>query len=326
MAHPRIDVKVAGVRQLTPRICEYELRAVAGVLPPVAPGAHVELHTGDARSGPIVRHYSLIGGSLEHDDPRDTCRVAVQREDHVAGSAYIHQHFEPGTRLQVSAPINLFPLDRRDANSLLIAGGIGITPIFSMARSLQRRRREFSVVYTGRAPAAMAYHDELLRLGGARVRCHHSGAPGAGRLDLPALFDAQPPGTTAYVCGPASLVVAAQAAAAAAGWPADRVRSERFGAGRSADDMAFDVELRRSGRVVRVGRHTSILDALTAARIDVLSDCRRGECGLCPQTVLDADGPIDHRDRYLSDADKAAGHTLCICVSRIRGQRLVLDL
>ncbi len=326
MASKHIDVVVAGVRQLTPRIREFQLRATGGgVIPPYAAGAHIEVHTGNADMGLIVRHYSLIGGTVERDDPRNTYRIAVQREDRAAGSAYIHRHFEVGTRLRVSAPSNDFPLDRRDVHSLLIAGGIGITPIFSMARSLVHRHRSFSVVYAGREPGVMAYHDELLRLVGPRVRFHHSGTHGAQQLDLRALLGAQPSGTTAYVCGPGPMVAATQAAGAAIGWPADRVRSERFGTGKNSDDVAFDVELRRSGRMVRVSKDVSILDALTAAKTDVLWDCRRGECGLCPLIIIETDGPIDHRDRYLSDDEKTAGDTLCICVSRIRGKRLVLD-
>jgi ferredoxin-NADP reductase len=325
VANKHIDVVVAGIRQLTPRIREFQFRAVSGMVPSYAPGAHIELHTGNAETGLIIRHYSLIGGDVERDDPRNMYRIAVQREDRAAGSAFIHANFEVGTRLLVSAPINNFPLDRRDEHSLLIAGGIGITPIFSMARSLKHRNRKFTVVYSGREPASMAYHDELQQLVGSRARFHYSGPQGAEQLDLRGLLAAQPAGTTAYVCGPGPMVAAAQSAGAAIGWPTDRVRSELFGTGKTGDEVAFDVELRRSGRVIHVGKDVSILDALTAAKVDVLWDCRRGECGLCPQTVIESDGPIEHRDRYLSDDEKAAGDTLCVCVSRIRGKRLVLD-
>jgi len=326
MAARHLAVTVAGLRQLTPRIREYRLESIDGkALPAYAPGAHIEVHTGDAAAGPIVRHYSLLGGDAAHDDPRHSYRVAVQREDRAAGSAYIHQHFDLGTRLRVSAPINNFPLDRCDTHSLLIAGGIGITPIFSMARSLARRRRDFTLAYAGRSAEAMAYRAELESLCGPRLRLHVSGARDEGQLDLVELLAAQPDGSTAYVCGPAPMVAATQDAARQLGWAPERVRSELFGVGARGDEVAFEVELRRSGRVFRVGKGTSILDALTAARADVLWDCRRGECGLCPQRVIEVDGVIDHRDRYLSDEERAAGDTLCICVSRIRGQRLVLD-
>ncbi|MDM0110277.1 PDR/VanB family oxidoreductase [Variovorax sp. J22R24] len=328
MARKHIDVVVSAVRRLTPRVREYHLTAIDNSpVPAYGPGAHIEVHTGSQQTGLIVRHYSLIGGTEDADDARNTYRIAVQREDdRGGGSAYIHSAFEVGTRLQVSAPVNNFPLDRRDAHSLLIAGGIGITPIYSMARSLARRQRDFTVVYAGRAPEFMAYREELGRLAGSRARFHFSGGQDAGKLDLGALLKHQPPGTTAYVCGPGTMVAATHEASRSAGWAPEQVRSESFGAGPQGDEVPFDVELRQSGRVIRVGKDVSILDALTAAKVDVLWDCRRGECGLCPQTVLATDGPIQHRDRYLSDEERESGETMCICVSRIRGERLVLDV
>ena len=326
MAHKHIDVVVSGIRQVTPRVREFLFTAVDNnPVPSYGPGAHIELHTGNVDTGLIVRHYSLLGGTVDSDDTRNTYRIAVQREDRAGGSAYIHANFEVGTRLQVSAPINNFPLDRRDRHSLLIAGGIGITPIFSMTRSLARRNRDFTLVYAGREPELMAFHDELARLAGSNARFHYSGKQDSGKLDLEKLLRSQPAGTTAYVCGPGPMVAATHAASFAAGWPPEHVRSELFGAGPTGKEVPFDVELRRSGRVIHVGKDVSILDALTAAKVDVLWDCRRGECGLCPQDVISADGPIDHRDRYLSEEERESGRTLCICVSRIRGKRLVLD-
>jgi len=321
-----LDVIVAGIRQLTPRIREYLLRSPDGApLPPYEPGAHIELHTVSPASGPIVRHYSLIGGTGSWDDTPDIYRIAVQREDRQRGSAHIHDTFQVGTALQVSWPKNHFMLDRRDSKSLLIAGGIGITPILSMLRSLVRRGRHFEMAYAGRQAGDMAYRQDVLRLAGPHARIHVSGDDNRNVLDIQALLAAQPEGTNAYVCGPAPMVKAAQAAAAALGWDASRIRSELFSSGPGANDVAFDVELRASGRRVRVGRDTSILDALTAAGVHVLSDCRRGECGLCPLPVIETDGEIEHRDRYLDEEERASGKTLCICVSRTTGSRLVLD-
>jgi vanillate O-demethylase ferredoxin subunit len=325
MARGNFDVTVAAVRQLTPRVREYLLRSVDGTpMPEYAAGAHVALHTASPERGAIVRHYSLVGGTGPEDDPRHTLRIAVQREDHGRGSAHIHATFEVGTRLRVGPPVNNFPLDRRDQHVLLLAGGIGITPIFSMARSLARRGRSFQVVYTGRNPDAMAYRDELARLAGSRALVHFSDTD--GRLDLQSVLSNQPSGCRAYVCGPTGLIEATHEAARRLEWAEGKVRSETFGAGRRPDATSFEVRLQRSGRTVHVGADTSILDALIAGGVQVLWDCGRGECGLCPLTVVSSDGALEHNDRYLSDEEKADDTTMCICVSRTRGRALVLDL
>lgn len=325
MAQGNFDVVVAGLRDLTPRVREFLLRSADGKpLPDYAAGAHVALHTVSTERGLIVRHYSLVGGNGLTDDARNTYRIAVQREDHARGSAHIHATFQLGTALRIGPPINNFPLDRRDQQVLLIAGGIGITPIYSMARSLVRRHRPFQVFYAGRHAQFMAYHDDLQQLAGQSARFHYSDSQ--GHPDLVALLHDQPEGTTAYVCGPSRMIEATRAAAAQLGWHPDRVRSEMFGAGFSGLATPFEVRLQRSGRSVQVGADVSILDALLNDGVPVLWDCRRGECGLCPLPVVSADSGIEHHDRYLSNEEKSAGETLCICVSRIRGKQLVLDL
>jgi vanillate O-demethylase ferredoxin subunit len=324
MARPNFDVQVTGVRQLTDRVLEYLLTRVDGTaLPSFSAGSHVSLHTVSKERGLIVRHYSLVGGCTLDDDARNSYRIAVQREDHARGSAHIHKTLEVGSRLQIGPPTNNFPLDRRDRNVLLIAGGIGITPIFSMARSLERRRCDYRVFYAGRQAAGMAYHSELADLAGGRVEFHHSDTQ--GHPDIEGLLRSQPEGTRVYVCGPRSMIEATHAAAQRLRWNPDRVRSEMFTASISGDAKPFSVHLRRSNKTVEVGSDVSILDALLADGVPVLFDCRRGECGLCPLPVVSTDAGIDHHDHYLSPEEKASDESLCICVSRARGSRLVLD-
>lgn len=320
-----LGVVVREVTQLTPRVREYLLVSTDGSpLPACEAGAHIELLIAPQAIGRTVRHYSLTGGTGSVDDSRMAYRIAVQREDRPRGSAFIHDTFAVGTQLAISPPKNEFRLDHRDGKSLLIAGGIGITPVFAMLRSLLRRKRNFEIAYTGRSRSEMAYVDAVERLAGDRAHIHCNDAAG-NILDLKALLAAQPANTKAYICGPSGLIEAARATAAALGWEPQRVRSELFTPPPTGDEVAFDVVLAQSGRTVHVGPHTSILDALKSAGMHPLFDCRRGECGLCPLPVREADGPIVHRDRYLSSEEKASGSTLCICVSRLQGSRLVLD-
>lgn len=324
MARPNFNVQVASVRQLTDRVREFLLTSVDGrPLPSYSAGSHIALHTVSPERGLIVRHYSLVGGDSLQDDARNTYRIAVQREDHARGSAHIHATFELGTKLQIGPPINNFPLDRRDQNVLLIAGGIGITPIFSMARSLHRRRCNYRVFYAGRSGETLAYRSELAKLAGDRVSFHHSDSE--GHPDIEALLRNQPEGTRVYVCGPRPMIDATHTAAAQLGWAPERVRSEMFTAAISGDASPFTVHLQRSGKTVQVGSDVSILDALIADGVPVLWDCRRGECGLCPLPVIEAHGGIEHHDHYLTTEEKESDETLCICVSRTRGSRLVLD-
>lgn len=324
MARPNFKVQVAAVRQLTDRVREFLLTSVDGSpLPAYSAGSHIALHTQSPTRGLIVRHYSLVGGADLQDDARNTYRIAVQREDHARGSAHIHASFEVGTRLHIGPPVNNFPLDRRDHKVLLIAGGIGITPIFAMARSLARRRCDYRVFYAGRQAAGMAYHTELAQLAGERVHLHCSDKD--GQPDLLALLRRQPEGTSVYICGPKPMIDAAHAASAALGWAPERVRSEMFTASISGDAQPFTVHLKRTGKTVQVGSDVSILDALLAEGLPVLWDCRRGECGLCPLPVLQAEGGIEHHDHYLTPEEKASDESLCICVSRARGNAIVLD-
>jgi len=318
------NVAVSGIRQLTPFIREYLLTEVNGAsMPKAQPGSHIEIHGMRAGTGPFVRHYSVLGGIGDQDDPPDTHRIAIRRGEPGRASSFIHETFDLGSRLAVSRPKNAFFLDRTAADVLLIAGGIGITPIYSMLRSLARRKRSFRLVYAARAESGHAYAEEMLKLAGDRVTLINSSA---ARLNLRELLAAQDKVTQVYVCGPNGMILAAYEASKDLGWDPNRVYSEVFSAARtSAEDHAFDVELRQSGKTIRVGRDTTILDALLAAGYPALYDCRRGECGLCPLKILESPGGIDHRDRYLDEEERDSGKTLCVCVSRARGNRLVLD-
>jgi vanillate O-demethylase ferredoxin subunit len=320
----QLTVMVSALRQLTPRVREYVLADVGGhPLPHFEAGSHIALYL-STPEGPLLRHYSLVSkpDGKGADDRKYT--IAVQRENGARGSAYIHDHFKPGTQLRISHPKSQFALDRRDTQSLLIAGGIGITPILSMAHSLAKRGRDFQLLYIGKQANDMAYLAEVTKLGAARASLYTTRQGHGLRPDLAALLASQAPGTSVYVCGPPSLVDTLKVAAAALGWAPQRVHHEWFSTAVTGHEVAFTLELRQSGRTLNVGPRTSILDAMTAAGMHPLFDCRRGECGLCPLPVLESDGPLTHHDRFLTAQEKAMGKTLCICVSRTQGSRLVL--
>jgi vanillate O-demethylase ferredoxin subunit len=265
-----------------------------------------------------------VVGPLSLDDRTEPFwRIAVQREDHARGSAHIHSNFTNGTRLRVSRPIGAFRLARNLPHVLLIAAGIGITPILPMMRSLQIRKQSFSMLYAGVEREAMAYLDQVLALGGDAVRVHESSRDGTP--DLNALLAFQPPGTVAYICGPGRMIDALRAIAIDQSWAKNRVRYEVFNSAHRPSDTDFAVRL-KSGRLIEVGAGTTILDALEAAGVDTLSDCRRGECGLCLTDIMDPHDGIDHRDSYLSAEEKAALTQLTVCCSRSKGTLIDLDL
>ncbi|MFI7385614.1 PDR/VanB family oxidoreductase [Streptomyces sp. NPDC049813] len=279
-------------------------------LPAWEPGAHVDVHVGGQ-----IRQYSLCG------DPAatDTYRIGVLNEPSSrGGSRHVHTALRPGQRVTVAEPRNHFALEDAPAY-VFVAGGIGVTPLLAMARQAARRGAAWRMVYGGRSRASMAFTDELDALGGSLTLVPQDEL---GHIDLAAALAELPEGALVYCCGPEPLLAAVEEAC-----PAERLRVERFAAPvaeRAADDDAFEVECRTSGLTLTVGAGDSILAAAEEAGLDVASSCRDGICGSCETRVLD--GVPDHRDFLLSDAERAAGTSMMICVSRCASGRLVLDL
>jgi ferredoxin-NADP reductase len=306
------DVVITERRELATGVVGLHLAAQSGApLPEWAPGAHVDLHL----PGGLVRQYSLCGDPAD----RGRWRIAVLREpDSRGGSACVHDKLAVGDELAVTGPRNHFPLAAAE-DYLFIAGGIGITPILPMIAATERAGRRWRLVYGGRTRAAMAFRDELARYG-ERVLLRPQDE--YGLLDLDAAFDATGPGTAVHCCGPEPLLQAVEARCLP-----ERLHVERF-APKDADpdavDAGFEVVLAGSGRVVPVPAGCSILAALEAGGVEVLSSCQEGTCGTCETGVLE--GIPDHRDSVLTRAEQAAGDVMMICVSRAASSRLVLDL
>jgi ferredoxin-NADP reductase len=280
-------------------------------LPSWEPGAHIELALPSGRR----RQYSLCG------DPNDTrsYRIAVlQVPAGRGGSVEVHTGARVGQLLTVHGPRNHFPLVPSPAY-LFIAGGIGITAVLAMAARVAAVGGEWTLVYAGRRRTSMAFLDEVRALGPERVDV----VPGdeRGRPDLDAIIGAAAPGTAVYCCGPDRLLHAVQERVAAR--PDLSLHVERFTGTTAGGGAAFQVELRRSGRVIDVPADRTVLQAVREVLPAVPAGCEQGICGACRTTVLT--GEPDHRDELLSSADRAAGAML-ICVSRARSERLTLDL
>ncbi|MFN7571449.1 MAG: 2Fe-2S iron-sulfur cluster-binding protein [Betaproteobacteria bacterium] len=320
LGHGPLALVVAGLRQLTPAIRAYELRAAdGGELPPVAAGAHIDLPLCLPDGREQTRRYSIASDPAR----RDRYEVAVLREPHGSGgSAAVHDGYTLGLRLNVELPGNDFALHADARPAVLIAGGIGITPLKAMAHALAARGTPFRLHYAARSPAEMAWRDELHALSGDRLTIYFSNS--GTRMDVAATVASAPADAVFYVCGPARLIDAVRNAAAAHSVPPERVRYERFTAPPAADDRPLVVELKRSRKTVAVAADQSVLDAVQAAGVDAPAACRTGTCGTCVATVLS--GEPEHRDNVLSDSQRSAGKQMCLCVSRARGDRLTLDL
>lgn len=309
----RVTTVVRRVERLTTDVSAFELADPDDwELPPFTAGSHIDVHL---PSG-AVRQYSLFG------DPGETkrYRIAVQRnEAGRGGSVELHHTLEKGTVVPVSLPRNHFPLVPA-AHHLLIAGGIGITPLLAMAQALDAAGQSFELHYLSRTPRGSAFHDVLEPWVARGVAHHHFSRTGAGRFDVAGALDALAPDAHVYCCGPAGLIAAVVAEAARRS--IDRVSVEAFTSTVARGDAAFTVELARSGRTVPVASGQTILEALRGASVEIPASCEAGVCLECRTRVL-AGTPV-HRDIVMSAADRREFMTPC--VSGCAGDRLVLDL
>ncbi len=308
-----IDARVRNVRDVTHDVREFEIVPETGVVLSFAPGAHIDVGVmiGDA---PQTRSYSLVGM------PGGDCyRIAVKRvAPSRGGSAYMWR-LAPGDRLRATEPKSAFAVEFGRTSYLLIAGGIGITPLVGMAQMLAKRGADMRMLYAVRSERDLAYAETLRDALGDRLELH------IGRqIDFAAEFAALKPGTLAALCGPIPMLEAVRGAWEAAKLPVADLRWETFGSSGRMAAAPFKVRVPSHDLEFDVPADASLLDALRSAGIDAISDCRKGECGLCAMDVVACEGEIDHRDVFLSPEEKAHGRKLCVCVSRARGV-LTLD-
>lgn len=311
-----LQLQVQGVQDIAPGLRHLRLVSADGApLPPTGAGAHVQL----SLPGAVRLHrnaYSLVNAP----GSRSTYDIIVRRvPTSRGGSAAVHERLQQGDVVEAQWPGNLFPPQRKASHHLLIAGGIGITPFLSYVQDASVRRAGFALHVCCRESEKNVFAPWLGSAAGVQFHWNAQGH----RLDIAALLASQAAGTHLYVCGPESLNSAVLQAAEAAGWPASQVHTEHFG-GAQSGGTAFEAVLQKSGIRVQVGEDESLLEAIERMGVAAPCLCRGGACGVCALPVLA--GEPEHRDHFLSAAERAS-HTLVMpCVSRARSASLVLDL
>lgn len=317
---------VSDVVQRTRDVRSFVLRDPQGaLLPAFSAGAHVNVEVRLADGSTQRRSYSLVNAPSE----RGHYEIGVLRKaDGRGGSLHMHERVAVGSIIDVSEPVNGFPLATHPRLPLLIAGGIGITPIFCMARELlasSAPTEPLELHYFGRSLEDMAYLDELRVLPGLALQPFCAEDPSSAIERLSAVIGTARSDQHLYVCGPAGMIQSIVNITAAHSWHRDRVHYELFGSQViDRGNTPLIVRLARGRRHIEVPADVSVLDALLAHGVDAPHDCRTGVCGSCLTPVLA--GAVDHRDSFLTEDDKREGGLMCICVSRAFSSELELDL
>ena len=302
-------------------ICTFELVDVnGGPLPAFSAGSHVDVHLPNG----ATRQYSLC------NDPVETHRylIGVLRDPASrGGSQAMHDAVSQGDVLTISAPKNHFPLAHEARRSVLLAGGIGVTPILCMAERLAIAGADFEMHYCTRSRDRTAFHDRISASAYApKVQFHFDDGAPAQKLDIPSLLATPQPGVHLYVCGPKGFMDFVLGTARARGWPEAQLHYEFFSAEivKSDSDESFRVLLASSGRIVVVPKDKTVVQALADAGVEVQTSCEQGVCGTCLTRVIE--GVPDHKDMYLTPDEQAANDQFTPCCSRSKSPMLVLDL
>jgi ferredoxin-NADP reductase len=311
------EARIRAVRDVASDVRMIEIEPSAGVRP-YPTGSHLDIAV-DIDGLPDTRSYSLVG-----EGPVDGAyRIAVKEiPDSRGGSVWVRA-LEADTTVAVSEPQSNFELQYGRAEYLLIAGGIGITPIFGMAHALERHGRPFRLLYAARTREQMPFVEELSDLLGDRLERFVSSE--GNRLDIGSEIERLHPDGELYLCGPLRLRDAAVHEWRKRERRADRLQFETFASGGAFAPEDFLVRVRDAGCEVKVRRNRTLLDALKDEGVDMMWDCLRGECGLCAATVVDVEGELDHRDVFLSDEEKEERTAIITCVSRAVGGTITID-
>lgn len=316
-----IETIVSRRTQEADGICSFELAAVDGsALPSFEPGAHIDVHP---REG-VVRQYSLCPEVAS----AGRYLIAVLREPESRGGSEAMHTLQEGDQLHIGAPRNLFPLVAGAERYVLIAGGIGITPLLAMAEYLAINEKQFVLHYCARTRSRMAFTGRVEDgIAGPYATLHMDDGADGQKLDLDRDLGRPEAGVHVYVCGPSGFMDWVLTGAAQRGWPEDQLHREYFAAPaatKQSDDGTFDVQIGREGPTYAVPAGESVVGVLARHGIEIPVSCEQGVCGTCITRILD--GEPDHRDSFLTDAERAANNQFTPCCSRARSAKLVLDL
>lgn len=315
-----MQVRIKRISFETESVNSYELVTPAGGdLVAFTAGSHIDLHL----SNGMIRSYSLV------NDPCELNRYVIAVNKDAAsrgGSRFVHETMQAGNIITISHPQNNFVLEENTAHSVLIAGGIGITPLLAMIRRLEALGRSWELFYAARTRVTAAFLEELKALRPdvqKNIHMNFDQEPSGRMLDLAAIVRDAPDGAHLYCCGPVPMLEAFEAATV--GRPAEQVHVEYFKAReKPAAEGGFEVKLARSNQTIKVEAGKTILDALLDAGIAVSYACTEGVCGTCETRVIE--GIPDHCDLFLGKAEQAANNTMMICCSGSKSGTLVLDL
>ncbi|MDV5373163.1 PDR/VanB family oxidoreductase [Enterobacter hormaechei] len=318
MSDNLLETRVHTIRYEAEGILSLELRSVDGTsLPEYSPGSHIDLHL----SNGLIRSYSLFKPSGKEQG----YVVGILRDRQSrGGSAWIHDNLRVGALLTISAPRNNFPLAEESAHSVLVAGGIGITPILCMLSYLTKQSRSVELIYCARSRQEAAFIQEIEQFN-CPITWHFDDEKQAPP-DFTLYLNNKPVTSHFYCCGPSAMINSFEDACEKHGY--SNIHVERFSAKPAGEghelSQGYMVELSRSGKMLTVSAGQSLLDVILASGCIVNCSCREGICGSCEIAVID--GVVDHRDSILSNSERAANKTMMVCVSGCKSGKLVLDL
>ncbi|EKS31088.1 PDR/VanB family oxidoreductase [Afipia felis] len=311
-------LRVENIREETSEVKSFRLAPTSSdALPIFEPGSHISIHL----AGNIIRQYSITNGP----DHVDHYAIAVKREPASRGGSIAMHALKLGDEVTVDPPRNNFPMSQSDGKCIFLGGGIGITPLLSMARHLSKLNRNFELHLFARSSDLVPFKNELESQ--LEATLHLGLVPPKLNETIANLLSNRDANTQVYICGPGPFMELSRQSAEDAGWEDSRIHLEYFSV--ATDESltsgdSFDVELRRSGVTLHVNSDQTITEVMQGAGLEIPTSCEQGVCGTCVTRVLE--GRVDHRDHYFSEAERRSGEFMTPCVSRALGKKIVLDI